>query len=106
MKAKILKNDKILVTAGKDKGKTGEVLRVFRAQNKVIVSGINIVKKTTKANKKNPQGGIIELAKPLDISNVAFVCPNCGKSSRIGISITKDGQKERICKKCKGVVKE
>lgn len=106
MKARIRKNDKVMVIVGKDKGKTGDVNRILSKEGLVVVSGINVVKKATKPSKKNPGGGIIEISKPIQISNVAFICPSCGKPSRIGISITKSGQKERICKSCKVAVKE
>ena len=103
---KILKNDKVYITSGKDKGKTGEVSKVLVRDNKVIVAGLNLVKKAVKPNKQNAAGGIIEIAKPLSLSNVALVCPKCGKPTRIGISIAKDGKKARVCKKCQAIVKE
>ena len=103
---KILKNDKVFITSGKDRGKTGEVTRVLQKSGQIVVAGINIVKKAVKPNKKNPQGGIIELTKPLDVSNVAVVCPKCGKPARLGYSVAKDGKKARVCKKCQAVVKE
>ncbi len=103
---KILKNDKVYITAGKDSGKTGEVTRVILKSNQVVVAGINIVKKAVKPSKKNAQGGIIEITKPVNASNVAVVCPKCGKPSRLGYSVAKDGKKTRVCKKCKAVVKE
>jgi len=103
---KIKKNDKVYITSGKDKGKTGEVSRVLTSSNKVIVTGINLVKKAVKPSKKQAAGGIIEIAKPLPVSNVALVCPKCGKPTRIGISIAKDGKKARLCKKCQAIVKE
>ena len=106
MKVKIKKNDKVMITAGKDKGKTGDVGRVLAKENMVIVNGLNVVKKATKPSKKNAAGGIIEISKPINISKVALVCPSCGKPSRVGLTITKSGQKERICKSCKVVVKE
>ncbi|MDD5692994.1 MAG: 50S ribosomal protein L24 [Patescibacteria group bacterium] len=106
MKAKIVKNDKVMIITGKDKGKTGDVARVLSKEKKVMVNGVNIVKKAVKPNKKNTQGGIIEVMKPIEISNVVFVCPSCGKPTRVGISIAKNGDKSRICKKCKVAVKE
>lgn len=104
--SKIKKKDKILVIAGKDKGKTGEVMRVLPKDGRVAVAGINIVKKAVKPSKKNPSGGIIEMEKTVDISNVSFLCPSCNKPARIGYQITKSGHKERFCKACKAVVKE
>ncbi len=103
---KILKNDKVYITTGKDKGKTGEVSKVITRDNKVIIAGLNLVKKAVKPSKKNAAGGIIEIAKPVAISNVALVCPKCGKPARVGIMIAKDGKKARVCKKCQAIVKE
>jgi len=103
---KILKNDKVYIISGKDKGKTGEVSRALPKSGQVIVAGLNIVKKAVKPSKKNPAGGIIEVAKPLPISNVALVCAKCGKPTRVAYLIAKDGKKSRVCKKCQAVVKE
>lgn len=102
---KIKKKDKVLVIAGKDAGKKAEVLHVFPKENTVTVSGVNVVKKAVKPSKKTA-GGIIEIEKPLSVSNIALICPACGKAARIGYQITKSGEKERICKACKAVVKE
>lgn len=95
---KIQKNDKVKILLGKDSGKTGKVQRVLTKEDKVVVEGLNVYKRHIK-KRGNKEGGIIELAKPMDISNVALVCPNCDKSTRIGYEI-KDGTKVRICKKC------
>lgn len=103
MKLKIKKGDNILVISGKDRGKTGKVERVLPA-SKVIVGGINIIKKHTRPSRKNPQGGIIEMASPLYISNVMLICPKCKKATRAGYRILKDKTKERICKKCQEVL--
>jgi large subunit ribosomal protein L24 len=102
---KIKKKDKVLVIAGKDAGKKAEVLHVFPNDNTVTVAGVNVVKKAVKPTKKTA-GGIIEVEKPVSVSNVALVCPSCGKAARVGFQITKSGEKERICKACKAVVKE
>jgi len=103
---KIKKTDKVYVIAGKDRGKSGEVTRVLTKTAQVVVSGINIAKKAVKPSKKNAQGGIIEITRPLPISNVALVCPSCGKPTRIGYVVAKDGKKVRTCKKCQTAVKE
>ena len=103
---KIVAKDKVYVIKVKDAGKTGEVAKVLTKTNKVVIAGINTVKKAVKASQKNPTGGIVEIAKPIQVSNIALVCPKCGKPTRIGYSIAKDGKKVRICKKCSGVVKE
>ena len=90
--------DRVIVIAGKDKGKTGNVVRVVPAKNAVIVSGINIVKKAMKKRSQQDQGGIVEIEAPLNISNVAIVCKKCGPT-RIGYKL--DGDKKlRVCRKC------
>lgn len=93
---KIKKNDKVKVIAGKEKGKEGKVLVVDRANNKVIVEGVNMVKKHVKPGAQNPQGGIITKEAPIDASNVMYVYQ--GKPTRIGYSIAKDGTKQRVAK--------
>jgi len=103
---KILKNDKVYIISGKDRGKSGEVTRVIGKENSVVVAGVNIAKKAVKPSKKNAQGGIVEITRPLPVSNVALVCPSCGKPARIGYTVAKDGKKVRICKRCKAAVKE
>lgn len=101
---KLIKGDKVMVIAGKDKGKTGVIERVFAKAGKIIVSGSNIAKKHVKVSKKNPSGGIAEIAMPLSSGKVALVCPNCGKPSRIGYQTT-GKEKNRICKKCGKAIK-
>lgn len=97
-KFKIHKDDTVQVIAGKDKGKTGNVVRVVPAKNAVIVSGINIVKKAMKKRSQQDQGGIVEIEAPLNISNVAIVCKKCGPT-RTGYKL--DGDKKlRVCRKC------
>ncbi|WP_318663775.1 50S ribosomal protein L24 [Treponema sp.] len=97
-KFKIRKDDTVQVIAGKDKGKTGNVLRVLPAKNAVIVSGINIVKKAMRKRSQQDQGGIAEIEAPLNISNVAIVCKKCGPT-RIGYKLDGD-KKVRVCRKC------
>ncbi len=99
-KFKIRKDDTVEVIAGKDKGKRGSVVRVITKNDKarVIVGGVNIVKKAMKRRSQQDQGGIAEIEAPLDISNVAIVCKKCGPT-RIGYKI--DGDKKiRVCRKC------
>lgn len=96
---KIKKDDKIEVLAGKDKGKQGTVLEI-RTDNRVLVEGVNMIKKHVRPNpNKGETGGIIEKEAPLAISNVALVNPNTGKSERVGFKVLEDGRKVRIFKK-------
>ena len=93
MTAKIIKGDKVIVIAGKDKGKTGEVLSVLNNRKKVTVVGINIAKRHTKPNQnKNTEGGIIPKEMPIDISNVSHIDPETNKATKIGIKLDKDGK--------------
>jgi len=103
---KILKNDKVYIISGKDRGKSGEVTRVLHKAGSVVVAGVNLAKKAVKPSKKNAAGGIVEITRPMPISNVVLLCPACGKPARVGYSIAKDGKKTRVCKKCKAAVKE
>lgn len=96
---KIIKGDKVLLTIGKDKGRSGEVLVVFPKINRVVVKGLNIFKKHVKAQ-KGQKGGIIEKERALDASKVMILCPNCQKPSRIAYELDKSGAKHRLCKKC------
>lgn len=96
---KIKKGDLVKVMVGKDKGKTGKVERVYPKQNKVLIPGINLYKKHIKKNEKLPQGGVIELPRPLDASKVMLVCPSCQKPTRVGYQVT-GKKKHRICRRC------
>ena len=103
--APIRKNDTVVVTSGKDRGKRGRVLRVEPARNRVLVEGVNIVSRHTKPNPgKNVKGGIAKREATLHASNVQVVCPECGKPTRIGHRLLGDGRKVRVCRKCEGVV--
>ncbi len=95
---KILRKDKVMVIAGRDKGKTGEVVAVLPRTNQVVVQGMNTVKRHTKPSQKQPKGGIVELSKPLDASKVMVIDPSSGKPSRVGYKLTSAGKKERIYK--------
>ncbi|KKP51252.1 MAG: 50S ribosomal protein L24 [Candidatus Roizmanbacteria bacterium GW2011_GWA2_33_33] len=103
---KIKKGDKIKITIGKDKGKTGVVEKVYKNSNKVLITGMNLYKRHVKKNEKMPQGGIVEIPRPMNVSKLNFVCPKCAKVTRIGFKIEKNlpagrqGKKFRICKKC------
>jgi large subunit ribosomal protein L24 len=97
-KIRLKKGDTVIVTTGKYKGKTGKITATHPRENKVTVEGINIVKKAIKPNRANPQGGIIEITKPMWVSKVAIVEPTSKKASRIGYEIAKDGSKTRVFK--------
>jgi large subunit ribosomal protein L24 len=101
----VKKNDSVLVIAGRDRGKRGRVLRVIPAKQRLIVEGVNFIKRHTKPNpQKNVKGGIVEREAALAMANVQVVCPECGAATRIGRRQLEDGRKVRVCRKCKGVV--
>ena len=97
---KIKKGDRVRVLTGKDRGHEGQVMRVIPSTGKVIVDGANVAKKHQRATKATMQGGIIDKDMPMPVANVALLCPACGKPTRVGYTIDKDGTKARICKKC------
>lgn len=98
-KIKLKKGDKVIVRSGKHKGQTGKVTATHPSQNKVTVEGINVVKKHVKPNQQHPQGGIIELTKPIWVSKVSILEPTAKKASRIGYKVDAAGKKTRIFKK-------
>jgi len=95
---KVVKNDMVLVLSGNYRGKTGKVLKVFPKENKVIVEGVNMIKKHMRPTQQFPQGGIFEKEAPIHISNVKVVCPKCNRPTRVGIRILEDKSKVRYCK--------
>ena len=97
-KIRLQKGDTVVVTTGKYKGKTGLITATHPRENKVTVEGINIVKKAMKPTRANPQGGIVELTKPMWVSKVALVDPATKKPTRIGYALNKEGTKVRIAK--------
>ena len=98
-KLKLKKGDRVVVLSGKDIGKEGEITRVMPDHQRVIVDGVNVAKRHTRATNATMQGGIIDKDMPIHISNLAIVCASCGKS-RVGYRFDPDGTKFRVCKKC------
>jgi large subunit ribosomal protein L24 len=96
---KIKKGDQVKIISGKDRGKSGKVLRCLPEENKVVVDGINIVKRHKKSNRRGQKGERIMLPIAINVSNAQLVCPQCGKTSRLGWKIIDKG-KIRFCKKC------
>ena len=96
---KIKKGDIVLVISGKNKGKKGKILRAFPKERKILIEGVNLMKKHQKPKKTGQKGQIIEKPAPIDVSNVKMICPKCSKAVRLGYKIVND-KKYRICKKC------
>lgn len=99
-KVHVRKGDTVLVTTGKDKGKKGKVISVNPDKGRVIIDGVNIIKRHTKPTQKMPQGGIMEKPAPVDSSNVMLFCTKCNSPTRISKKILEDGKKVRVCKEC------
>jgi large subunit ribosomal protein L24 len=103
--APVRRNDNVVVLNGRDRGKRGRVLRVIASRGRVIVEGVNLIKRHTRANpQRNIKGGIVEREGSIHASNVQLVCPECGKATRIGRRALGDGRTVRFCRKCEGVV--
>jgi len=97
---KIKKGDTVKVLIGKDKGKEGKIEKIYPKGNRVLILGVNEYKRHVKSRARNQKSEIITITKPIPISNVAIVCPKCGKPTRIGFEVKKDNKKVRICRKC------
>ncbi|PQP91004.1 50S ribosomal protein L24 [Paenibacillus sp. AR247] len=103
-KLHVKKEDTVMVISGKDKGKKGRVIAAYPRENRVLVEGVNMVKKHQKPNQSNPQGGIIEQEAPIHVSNVMHIDPKSGKVTRIGYKTLDNGKKVRVAKKSGEVI--
>jgi large subunit ribosomal protein L24 len=101
---KIRKGDRVRVLTGKDRGKEGRVMRALPREGKVIVDGVNVARKSQRPTRTTQQGGIIDKDMPIQVSNVALVCPSCGQPTRVGYKLDAAGGKVRTCKKCGGEI--
>ena len=101
---KIRKNDTVLIITGKDKGKKGKIRRALPKEEKVLVEGLNVIKRHSKTKGQARQAGIIELEAPLKVSKVMFICTKCTKPARIGYRLLDDGKKARVCRACSEVI--
>jgi len=104
IKTPIRRGDMVKVIAGKERGKVAKVLRVYRSEGRVLLEGVNYVKRHLRPRQASMQGGIVEKEAPLHISNVMLVCSKCMKPTRVGRRIEADGKKVRVCKKCGEVI--
>ena len=100
----VKKGDKVKVISGKDKGKTGVILTAYPKKDRVLVEGVNIVKKHMKPNQANPQGGIVSQEAAIHVSNVMLIDPKTGEPTRVGYKV-EDGKKVRVAKKSGEVIK-
>jgi len=104
IKLHVKKDDLVMIIAGKDKGKSGKVLRVMPDKGRVLVENLNLIKRHTRPSRTSNEGGIIEKEAPIALSNVQLLCHGCNKPSRTGIRVLEDGSKSRFCKKCNEIV--
>ncbi len=103
----IRKNDLVYVLSGKDRGKTGKVLKVYVDKGRAVVEGLNYIHKHTRPNpQKNVKGGILPKESPIHLSNLKVVCKRCNKHARVGITHQQDGRKVRVCKNCNELMDE
>ena len=101
---RIKKNDQVIVVAGKDKGKTGKILKVLPGKNRAIVEHINMVKKAQRKTQENQKGGFVEIEMPIHLSNIMLIDKKTNKPTRFGVSVAKDGTKSRVSKKSGDVI--
>ena len=100
MKCKLKKGDMVEMTVGKDRGKKGKILKVFRDEGRAVIENVNLVEKKQKPTQENPKGGIIKIEESVPASRMMIVCSACNKRTRIGMKSTDNKQKLRYCKKC------
>lgn len=104
VKIRLKKNDLVEVTTGKEKGKTGKILKVLRQKNQVLVEKVNMIKRHTRPSPTSGQGGIVEKEAPLRVSKVMLICPKCATAARFRLTLTGEGKKVRVCLKCKEMI--
>ena len=100
---KVKKGDTVLIVSGKDKGRTAKILKSLIKERQILIEGVNQKKKHVKPKKEGEKGQVVSKSLPVDVSNVKFLCPKCGKATRLGYMIDKD-RKFRVCKKCRSEV--
>jgi len=104
VRIRLKKNDLVEVITGKEKGKTGKILKVLREKNQVLVEKVNMIKRHTRPSPTSGQGGIMEKEAPLTVSKVMLICPKCATATRFHLTVTAEGKKARVCRKCKELI--
>jgi large subunit ribosomal protein L24 len=104
VKMRLRKDDLVEVTTGKEKGKTGKILKVLRERNQVVIEKVNLIKRHTRPSPTSGQGGIVEKEAPLGVAKVKLICPRCANGTRIRMTLTGEGKKVRVCLKCKEII--
>jgi len=106
-KWKVRKGDTVYIRAGKDRGKTGKILAMLPREGRLVVEGLNLVKKHIRPRRAGEKGQVVEVPSPMPIARVMLNCPSCGKPTRVGLRRVADGDKtagERFCKKCSAII--
>ena len=96
----VVKNDLVLVITGNEKGKQGKVLKTFPGTRRILVEGVNLIKRHSRPSQQNPQGGIIEKEGTVHVSNVMVICPKCSNATRVKHTILENGKSARACRNC------
>jgi large subunit ribosomal protein L24 len=104
VRIRLKKNDLVEVITGKEKGKSGKILKVLREKNQVLVEKVNIIKRHTRPSPTTGQGGIVEKEAPLTVSKVMLICPKCATATRFRMTVTAEKKKSRVCRKCKELI--
>jgi large subunit ribosomal protein L24 len=104
VKVRLKKNDLVEVTTGKERGKTGKILKVVPEKNQVLVEKVNMIKRHTRPSPTSGQGGIVEKEAALNVSKVKLICPKCATATRFRLTVTGEGKKSRVCLKCKELI--
>ncbi len=102
--ARLKKGDQVVVLTGKDKGKSGKVLQVWPEQNRALVERINLMKHFDRRTQQNQAGGIVEREVPVQLAKLTLSCSKCQRPARIAWTVSKDGAKQRVCSRCKGLL--
>ncbi|MDD5033024.1 MAG: 50S ribosomal protein L24 [Candidatus Pacebacteria bacterium] len=101
---KLKKGDKVLIIAGKDKGKSGKIAKVIPSADKIVVEGVNVRKKHSRPKKAGQKGQTVQMAMPMNVSNAKLICGKCEKATRVGYKFIEGSKKVRVCKKCGGEI--
>jgi large subunit ribosomal protein L24 len=104
LRIRLKKNDLVEVTAGREQGKTGKILKVLREKNQAVVEKVNMIKRHTRPSPTTGQGGIVEKEAPLNVSKLKLICPKCASATRFQLTTTGEGKKARVCLKCKELI--
>jgi large subunit ribosomal protein L24 len=104
VRIRLKKDDLVEVVTGKERGKTGKILKVIRDKNQVVVEKVNMIKRHTRPSPATGQGGIVEKEAPLQVSKVMLICPKCATATRFRLTKTAEGKKSRVCRQCKELI--